>query len=97
VLKLPKSATKLIKDKLEQSKNVKILEDNHVKKTKMIEIQQKEIININASCTYCRNVLLEDSKVFQCGNCGSYYHEVCLNKMHNEIGSCRFCGSVIMF
>jgi hypothetical protein len=97
LLKLPKSAEKLFKKKLEDPKNVELLDEVSQKKAKMIEVHRDNVADINASCMYCYNIFLENYKVFKCENCGSYYHESCLQKMYNEIKSCRFCGSEIIY
>ncbi|MFX1339179.1 MAG: VWA domain-containing protein [Promethearchaeota archaeon] len=98
LLKLPKSASKLMRGKEEESeKKISIIDDDDYKKTKMIEIDEKNINQIDESCTYCHNIFLGEYKVFQCVKCGSYYHEPCLQKIYSEIKSCRFCGAEIDF
>ena len=96
LLKLPKSASKLMKGKEEEPKKVSIIDDDDYKKTRMIEIDEKNINQIDESCTYCHNIFLGEYKVFQCIKCGSYYHEPCLQKIFNEIKACRFCGAEII-
>ena len=99
LLKLPKSMiiSKLMKDKEElDSQKIKILESED-KPAKMIQIPKDEINQINASCSYCHNIFLGDFRVYLCEICGSYYHKPCLEKMYNEIKSCRFCGAQIVF
>ena len=96
LLKLPKSAVKLIEHKEEDNQKIKIIEDN-INQTKMIEISEEYINQINASCSYCHNIFLGDFKVYECQKCGSYYHEPCVEKMYNEIKSCRFCGAQIVY
>ena len=95
LLRLPKSAQKIIESIDLETSDVKILEDIDLKKTNMIEIHETNIEQIDASCSYCYNIFLGDYKVFKCGNCGSYYHEPCLKKMYNEMKACRFCGAEI--
>ncbi|TFG07314.1 MAG: VWA domain-containing protein [Promethearchaeota archaeon] len=95
LLKVPKTMTKLVKSKVEESKKVKIIDEQQDRKTRMIEIASENIDQINESCTYCHNIFLGKYKVYKCQNCGSHYHEPCLRKMHVEIKACRFCGSKI--
>jgi len=97
LLKLPKSASKLMKSKEEESKKIILIENEDYKKTRMIEIHEDNINQIDESCTYCHNIFLGEYKVFQCVKCGSYYHEPCLQKMFKEIKACRFCGAEIVF
>ncbi len=98
LLKLPKSASKLLKKKDQETKDNKIaiIEENDIKKTKMIEIDEVNINQINESCVYCHNIFVGKFKVYKCQKCGSYYHEPCLKKTFEEIKSCRFCGAEIV-
>ncbi|MFW9898204.1 MAG: VWA domain-containing protein [Candidatus Thorarchaeota archaeon] len=96
LLKLPKSAVKMVKNIDADSQKIKIIEDIDIKESKMIEIHEDNISQINASCSYCHNIFLGDFKVFKCENCGSYYHEPCLKKMFTELKACRFCGAKII-
>lgn len=97
LLKLPKSASKLMKSKKEDSKKkISIIDDEEYKKTRMIEIHKDNISQIDESCIYCHNIFLGEYKVYQCVKCGSYYHEPCLQKIFNEIKACRFCGAEIV-
>lgn len=97
LLRVPSSVLKLIGEDLEKSQKIHIIEEPKAQTTKMRLIPEKEVPNINASCSYCHSIFLGDYKVFQCENCGSYYHEPCLEKMFKEIKSCRYCGSRITF
>jgi hypothetical protein len=86
-----------MKDKEADSKEkVSIIDDEQYKKTRIIEIHENNISQINESCTYCHNIFLGEYKVFQCVKCGSYYHEPCLQKIIDEIKACRFCGAEIV-
>ncbi len=96
LLRLPKSASKLMRGKEEETKKIAIIDDEDYKKTRMVEIDEKDIHQIDESCTYCHNIFLGEYKVFQCVKCGSYYHEPCLQKIFNEIKACRFCGAEIV-
>ena len=98
LLKLPKSASKLLKKKDQETKEIKIsiVEENEISKTKMIEIDEVNINQINESCVYCHNIFVGKYKVYKCQKCGSYYHEPCLKKTYDEIKSCRFCGAEIV-
>lgn len=95
LLELPKAALKFAEEKVEEPNGIKILEEDQGKETKMIQIPEKEIDSIDASCSYCHNIFLGDYQVFQCDKCGSYYHDPCLEKMNNEIQACRYCGAKI--
>lgn len=97
LLKLPKSISKLMKSKGEDTKKITILESEDHKKTRMIQVHDDNISQINESCIYCHSIFLGKFKVYQCEKCGSYYHEPCLQKIFNEIKSCRFCGAEILF
>jgi len=98
LLKLPKSVLKLM-DITSTSSNqkIKILDVVDVNQTKMEEIPEDNIAQINASCSYCHGIFLGETKVYRCEKCGSYYHEPCLEKMYGEIKACRFCGTKISF
>jgi len=96
LLELPRSALKFVKDRDEESQEIRILEEEHGKEAKMNPIPDNEIDQIDASCSYCHNIFLGDYKVFQCDKCGSYYHQPCLGKMKNEIQACRYCGAKIV-
>ncbi|MFX1532399.1 MAG: VWA domain-containing protein, partial [Promethearchaeota archaeon] len=96
LLELPRSALKFVKDRDEEFKEIRILEEEQGKEAKMIRIPDNEIDQIDASCSYCHNIFLGDYQVFQCDKCGSYYHQPCLEKMKNEIKACRYCGARIV-
>ena len=97
LLELPKSAKKIMETIDIDTQKVKILDVIEEKKAKMIEIHDNMVNTIDASCSYCYNIFLGDFKVYECQNCGSYYHEPCLKKMYNEMKACRFCGSEIIY
>jgi len=92
LLELPRAALKLVKDDMDGNQEIKILEDEKLVSTRMIPIPDEKINDINSSCSYCHSIFLGDFKAFQCENCGSYYHEPCLQKMNKEINACRYCG-----
>ncbi|MFX1479845.1 MAG: VWA domain-containing protein [Promethearchaeota archaeon] len=94
LLELPKIALKFVEEK-EEPQEIKILDEKTEKETIMVRIPDKDISQINASCSYCHSIFLGDYQVFQCEKCGSYYHQPCLEKMNNEIKACRYCGSHI--
>lgn len=97
LLKLPKSVSKWVKSKEDETKKITIIDDEDYKKTRMIEIHDDNISHINESCTYCHNIFIGKFKVYQCVKCASYYHKPCLQKIYNEIKACRFCGAEIIF
>lgn len=97
LLELPKSVAKLIEEKPDSEPKIKIIDESGINTTKMVMIPEKEINQIDASCSFCHSIFLGDYKVFQCQKCGSYYHEPCLQKMNEEIKACRNCGSSISF
>jgi len=76
---------------------IKIIDETGIKTTKMVIIPESKVHDIDASCTYCHSIFLGDYKVFQCEECGAYYHEPCLNKMNEEIKACRNCGAMIIY
>ena len=96
LLELPRAALKFAKERDEESQGIKILEEEQGKEAKMLLIPDKEIDQIDASCSYCHNIFLGDYQVYQCDKCGSYYHQPCLEKMKNEINACRYCGARII-
>jgi len=96
LLELPRAALKLVKEKDEESQEIRILEEERGKESKMLLIPDKDIDQIDASCSYCHNIFLGDYHVYQCDKCGSYYHQPCLEKMKNEINACRYCGARIV-
>ena len=96
LLELPRAALKLVKEKDEESQKIRILEEERGKVAKMLLIPDKDIDQIDASCSYCHNIFLGDYHVYQCDKCGSYYHQPCLEKMKNEINACRYCGARIV-
>lgn len=96
LLSLPPAVAKLIEDAdIGAIQKIRILEEDDIKTTKMIEIPEDQIENINASCSFCRSVFLGDTKVFRCESCGAFYHEPCLQKTMQELKACRVCGSQI--
>ena len=95
LLELPKSVTKLMEEKPDSEPKIKIIDESGIDTTKMVMVTEKEISQIDASCSFCHSIFLGDYKVFQCQKCGSYYHEPCLQKMNEEIKACRNCGSII--
>jgi DNA-directed RNA polymerase subunit RPC12/RpoP len=97
LLVLPESIPKLLNEPPEEAPKIRIIDGSNGKVTKMILYPENEIENINASCSYCHSIFLGDYKVYQCENCGSFYHEPCLIKMNEEINACRNCGSRILF
>jgi hypothetical protein len=97
LLELPSSASKIIQDRQESEPKIKLLSQDNKNDTTMILIEKELISKINASCSYCRSIFLGDYNVFQCDNCGAYYHEPCLEKMNQEIRACRNCGSKIRY
>ena len=96
LLELPRAELKFAKERDEESQGIKILEEEQGKEAKMLLIPDKEIDQIDASCSYCHNIFLGDYQVYQCDKCGSYYHQPCLEKMKNEINACRYCGARII-
>lgn len=98
LLELPATASKLVEEKVEvEGPKIKLIDESGINVTNMTQIPESEIDNIDASCTFCHSIFLGDYNVFQCEKCGAYYHEPCLNKMHNEINACRNCGAQITF
>jgi hypothetical protein len=96
LLKLPHSVGMLLDEKTESETKVRIIgEDNDI--TRMLLVNNEKIKEINSSCTYCHGIFLGDYKVYQCENCKVYYHEPCLNKMHEELQACRNCGAKLVF
>lgn len=101
LIEIPRSALKIVtktKNQKAQSEGQKIRiidEEGAQELTKMIEISKDRINEINASCIYCHNIFLEEYRVFKCENCGAYYHEPCLQKVYEELHSCRKCGTKI--
>lgn len=93
LLKIPPSVIKLVHENKNKSKKVKIIDDEE-NITKMNLIPPEKVKKINASCSYCNSIFLGKYAVYQCENCGSYYHEPCLEKMFEEIDAkaCRYCG-----
>ena len=96
LLELPKSSIKLIEEKEDSSPKVKLITVQEKKPTKMVQIPEDDISQINASCSYCHSIFLGDYKVYQCEQCGSFYHEPCVVKMYNELKGCRNCGAQII-
>jgi uncharacterized protein YegL len=97
LLELPKSIVKLLKEEDKEPNGTEGFEESErFKKTTMIPIPESEVNQIDSSCSYCNNIFLGDHGVYKCENCGSYYHEPCLNKMYNEIEACRYCGAQIV-
>ncbi len=96
LLALPESVPKLLNEPPEDAPKIRIIDGFDGKITKMILYPENEIENINVSCSYCHSIFLGDYKVYQCENCGSFYHEPCLIKMNEEIHACRNCGSKIL-
>jgi len=96
LLELPKSTSLLLEQK-ENEPKIKIIDETGIKTTKMVIIPEGKVHDIDASCTYCHSIFLGDYKVFQCEECGAYYHEPCLNKMNEEIKACRNCGAMIIY
>ena len=97
LLELPPSASKIIKERQESEPKIKLLSQDSTKDTTMILVANESISKINSSCSYCRSIFLGDYNVYQCDNCGAYYHEPCLEKMNQEIRACRNCGSKIRY
>jgi hypothetical protein len=96
LLELPASASKLVQEKVEvEEPKIKLIDESGINVTKMTQIPEHEIQNIDASCTLCHSIFLGDYKVFQCSKCGAYYHEPCMKKMDNDINACRNCGAQI--
>ena len=95
LLVLPESISKLVDEPPEDAPKIRIINGSNGKTTKMILYPEQDIANINASCSYCHSIFLGDYKVYQCENCGAYYHEPCLIKMNEDIHACRNCGSRI--
>lgn len=95
LLSLPYSVMSLIEDKTDEDQEIKLMEDEDLNETKMELVPEDKVKNIDASCSYCNSIFLGDYDVYQCENCGSYYHKPCLEKMYNEIHSCRYCGARI--
>lgn len=91
LLKVPKSATTILDSGTLRGNRIKIVPQ--IITTTMIPIPQDRIYQIDASCTYCRNIFTDDNKAYQCKNCGVYYHEPCLIRMKEEISACRYCGA----
>jgi hypothetical protein len=96
LLELPRAALKLVKDKVQDSQDIVLIDEDEKSGAKMLLVPNDYIDQIDASCSYCHSIFLGDYNVYQCENCKAYYHEPCLLKMKKEIKACRFCGSKIM-
>jgi hypothetical protein len=92
LLKLPPGVVKLVQEYERKSKKIHIIEDIEESTTTMELVPLEETYEINASCSYCKNIFVGKYQVYQCEHCGAYYHEPCLEKMYEEIGACRYCG-----
>ncbi len=95
LLELPQAIPKLLNEQPDEGPKIRIIDGSDAKTTTMLLYPEENIDNLNASCSYCHSIFLGDYKVYQCENCGSYYHEPCLTKMNDEIHACRNCGSKI--
>ena len=93
LLKVPQSIITLFDDDKINTKRIRIIQDEKI--TEMIPVPEIEVPAIHASCSYCRNIFLDDNKVFRCKKCNSYYHERCMDQMIKEVNACRYCGSEI--
>ena len=97
LLELPKSTSILLEQKTENEPKIKLIDETGIRTTKMEVIPEEKTDDIDASCTYCHSIFLGDYRVFQCEQCGAYYHEPCLKKMNEEIKACRNCGAMITY
>ncbi len=94
LLKIPDSVIKLVSETKKEIQKIRIIDENQ---TKMVKLPENEVEQIYASCSYCNSIFLGEVNVYQCEKCSSYYHEPCLEKMHEEIKACRYCGASIVF
>ncbi|TXT61175.1 MAG: von Willebrand factor type A domain protein [Promethearchaeota archaeon] len=92
LLKISHSVMKLIEDYERKDQKIHIINDMEKNAAKMKPISSEKIDEINESCSYCHNIFLGKYEVYQCSNCGAYYHKPCLEKMFNELQACRYCG-----
>ncbi|MBD3196817.1 MAG: VWA domain-containing protein [Candidatus Lokiarchaeota archaeon] len=97
LLRVPSSVLKLIGDDIESTQKIQIIDEEEAKTTKMKVMPDNRIPKIDSSCSYCHSIFMGDYQVFQCENCGSYYHKPCLEKMYKEIQACRYCGRKITY
>ncbi|MFX0001609.1 MAG: vWA domain-containing protein, partial [Candidatus Hodarchaeota archaeon] len=78
LLELPRAALMLVKDKVQESQDIIIIDEEEKAGAKMLLIPDEKIDQIDASCSYCHSIFLGDFNVYQCESCKSYYHEPCL-------------------
>ncbi|MHA1293095.1 MAG: VWA domain-containing protein [Promethearchaeota archaeon] len=99
LLELPPSILKIIKNTKSSKQKIKIIRDEKevIKETIMHKVPENEVDEIIASCSYCHSIFSKEMTVYRCSKCGVFYHKPCLQKMYDEIKSCRNCGSNIKF
>ncbi len=96
LLKIPTSALKIAEIRQANAQNTTKDTLKEHKQTRMKLIPNEEVESIYGSCSYCRNIFMGEHDVYQCEQCGAYYHEPCLQKMFKELKSCRNCGAQIV-
>jgi hypothetical protein len=97
LLELPQSAGMLLEEKSKPEPKIKIIDEKDNNITRMLLIKNEKVKEIDVSCSYCHSIFLDDYQVYQCENCGVFYHEPCLSKMNDEIKACRNCGSKLVY
>lgn len=96
LLELPASFSKLIEEKEENTPKVRLIDEGGEKTTKLIQIPNEKIHEINVSCSYCHSIFLGEYEVYKCEKCGAFYHAPCLEKVMKELKGCRNCGAQII-
>ncbi len=95
LLKVPHSVQQLMK--ITGGQSIKVLDEDGFagKPIKMTKVLDNIVENIEDVCSFCSNIFMTgEETVYQC-SCSAYYHQSCLEKMYNEIKSCRNCGGLI--
>ncbi|MHA1370282.1 MAG: VWA domain-containing protein [Promethearchaeota archaeon] len=87
LIRIPPSINLLEQNKATSEADIKL------KEARLIKIPKNRIQDIDGSCGYCHVIFLGEYNVYQCSNCGTYYHDPCVKEMYKKYGGCRTCGS----
>lgn len=81
---------------------ISVLKENLIERQRhpdKIEVKKFNINEIGQAgafkfCAWCRNVFNPQEEIFNCPNCGSFYHQDCMDKMTDKtMNRCRVCDA----
>ncbi|MFX0100071.1 MAG: VWA domain-containing protein [Candidatus Hodarchaeota archaeon] len=69
--------------------------EEDVELVKFVKVPAEQVPNIKGSCKHCNVIFLGEYNVYKCSNCGSHYHQPCVQEIFEKFTACKTCGKQI--